>query len=132
MVRVKVIVAGSRKWPWRQYLMDALDFYLQNYRPEEIQIVNGTAGGPDSWGGEWADAHGVEQLKMPADWDGLGRKAGMVRNRAMAEVATHLIAFWDGESPGTKAMIEIATDLGLVVRVLNLKRIRQAMGVNDV
>lgn len=131
MVRIKVIVAGSRKWPWRQYLFSALDFYLQNYAPEEIQVINGTAGGPDSWGGEWAEARGVEQVRMPADWDTLGRRAGMVRNQQMAEVATHLIAFWDGESPGTKAMIEMATDRGLVVRVLNLKRIRQAMGVSN-
>ena len=35
----------------------------------------------------------------------------------MAENADALIAFWDGESRGTKNMIEEATALNLAVRV---------------
>jgi hypothetical protein len=37
----------------------------------------------------------------------------------MAKAATHLVAFWDGESRGTKHMIDIAKSLDLTVRVFN-------------
>lgn len=42
----------------------------------------------------------------------------MIRNQQMAWYATHLIAFWDGASPGTRGMIEVAKQDGLQVRVL--------------
>ena len=43
----------------------------------------------------------------------------MIRNKEMAENAEALIAFWDGESKGTKAMIEIAKNKNLKVRIIN-------------
>jgi hypothetical protein len=33
----------------------------------------------------------------------------------MLVTATHLVAFWDGKSPGTKHMIEIAKEKGIPV-----------------
>lgn len=42
---------------------------------------------------------------MPADWDRLGKKAGMVRNAQMADYADAAIVFWDGKSNGTANMI---------------------------
>ena len=45
----------------------------------------------------------------------------MVRNRAMADTATHLIAFYDGKSRGTKDMIEVAKKKGLEVTVIDVK-----------
>ncbi|WBQ32469.1 hypothetical protein [Erwinia phage Kuerle] len=41
-----------------------------------------------------------------ADWDGLGKRAGFVRNTEMAQVADIGVAFWDGSSRGTKHMID--------------------------
>jgi hypothetical protein len=37
----------------------------------------------------------------------------------MAEVADALIAFWDGESKGTKHMIDIMNNKGLPTKVVN-------------
>ena len=36
----------------------------------------------------------------------------------MAEDSHALIAFWDGESKGTKHMIDLATELNLKIRVV--------------
>jgi hypothetical protein len=55
---------------------------------------------------------------FPADWDFFGKRAGMLRNVKMAESATHLIAFWDGISNGTKNMIDEAKKRNLMVRVI--------------
>lgn len=54
---------------------------------------------------------------FPADWD-LGKRAGPIRNAQMAEKGTHLLAFWDGESNGTKNMISEAKKRNLEVRVV--------------
>ena len=40
----------------------------------------------------------------------------------MARHAMHLIALWDGQSPGTRHMIQIASDAHLAVRVVNTPR----------
>jgi hypothetical protein len=54
---------------------------------------------------------------FPADWKTHGKAAGPIRNRQMAKNAEALIALWDGNSRGTKNMIETATKLGLKVYV---------------
>ncbi|MOA29428.1 hypothetical protein D3C78_1504400 [compost metagenome] len=51
------------------------------------------------------------------DWDGLGKKAGHVRNREMGDYADALVALWDGTSKGTAGMVEYAKKKGLKVYV---------------
>lgn len=46
-----------------------------------------------------------------------GAKTGHIRNAEMADNADALIAYWDGESRGTKNMIETAKTKGLKVYV---------------
>ena len=41
-----------------------------------------------------------------ADWNKHGRAAGPMRNKQMADYADVLIAVWDGQSKGTKNMID--------------------------
>ena len=60
---------------------------------------------------------GYQIKRFPADWGKYGKKAGIIRNRAMAEYADALLAYWDGKSSGTRNMIEIARELGLKVGV---------------
>ena len=45
------------------------------------------------------------------DWEQNGKAAGILRNRDMALYADCLVAFWDGESRGTKHMIETMMEL---------------------
>jgi hypothetical protein len=56
-------------------------------------------------------------FRFPADWDRYGKAAGYIRNETMAANAEALIALWDGRSPGTKHMIDIARKKGLKVYV---------------
>lgn len=66
-------------------------------------------------------------LFFPAKWDTYGKAAGMIRNKEMADYAIKdsekaiLFAFWDGESRGTKGMIDIAKRCGMEVVVNELK-----------
>ena len=55
---------------------------------------------------------------MFADWGLHGRRAGYIRNEDMAEYADACIVFWDGKSPGSRHMIEIAKKAKLPLRIV--------------
>jgi len=121
---VRVIVVGSRTVSDRAYVFEALDRVLARLDPRLIEIVSGTARGADRLGEAYAAARGLPLRRFPADWARHGRAAGFRRNEAMAAYATHLVAFWDGRSRGTRHMIETARRAGLRVRVLPAARRR--------
>ena len=112
----KVIVAGSRTITDKDFIFQKLDHLLRNLH--NIEIVSGTAQGPDRIGELYAIHRNLGLIRFPADWDTYGKSAGYIRNRQMAEYATHLVAFHNGYSKGTKHMINIARELNLEVRVV--------------
>lgn len=77
----------------------------------------GAAKGTDTLAIKYAKERGYKLTKMPANWDKHGKKAGIIRNKEMADYAEALIAFWDGKSRGTKNMIETAKKNNLKVRI---------------
>jgi hypothetical protein len=77
------------------------------------------ARGADALGAKLAHNYSLKLIEMPADWDTHGKSAGYKRNQEMAKIATHLVAFWDSTSKGTKHMIDIATRKGLTVKVVS-------------
>ena len=108
---MNVIIAGSRGFTSYETLkatMAALDLAHQ-----DCLIISGGARGADKLGEQWAKEFGKTLTIMKADWDHFGKSAGYKRNKEMAKVATHLVAFWDGASKGTAHMIDIARDHGL-------------------
>ena len=115
----KVIIAGSRDFNDYELLKTKVDNILsQKKNTHKIYILSGKARGADSLGERYAVEHFLEVLFFPADWDTFGKCAGFKRNVEMANEADALIAFWDGESHGTKHMIDIATKKGLLVRTI--------------
>jgi ABC-type enterochelin transport system substrate-binding protein len=113
---MKVIIAGGRNFRDYDKLRESCDNILVNQK--EVEIVSGTAAGADTLGERYAQEKGYEVKKFPAQWDLYGKSAGYKRNQQMAEYADGLIAFWDGNSKGTKHMIDIANKMGLKVRVI--------------
>ena len=110
---MKTIVAGSRSITDIQLLFAAIR--ASGFKITEV--VCGEARGVDKMGRWWAEQNSVPVASFPADWEREGWRAGFVRNRRMAAYAEALIALWDGESRGTKHMIEIAEAKGLKVYV---------------
>ncbi len=84
-------------------------------------VISGTARGVDRLGEEWAVLMTIDIERYPAEWDKYGKSAGYRRNELMATKADALIAVWDGESRGTKHMIEVAKQYDLKVYVHNIK-----------
>jgi hypothetical protein len=116
---VRVIVAGSRGFNDFDKLTSELNKYLgDKVKQKGFEIVSGGARGADKLGEKYARANDATIKQFIPDWNGLGKRAGMVRNEEMAKYATHLVAFWDGVSLGTKHMINFAKKSGLKVRVV--------------
>jgi dissimilatory sulfite reductase (desulfoviridin) alpha/beta subunit len=120
MDNFKVIIAGSRGFSNYKFLREQCNKYLREKRKTcNIIIVSGHARGADTIGEKYAQDEGFDLEIYPAQWKKLGKQAGYRRNEQMAEVADALIAFWDGESHGTKHMIDIMTNKGLPTKVIN-------------
>lgn len=114
----RVIIAGGRDFQDYKLLRSTMDALLQNkLRKVKIVIICGMAKGADMLGARYAQERGYHIRYFPAEWDNLGKKAGIIRNEQMAQNADALVAFWDGESRGTKNMIETAEQYNLAVRV---------------
>jgi len=111
----KLIVAGGRDFSDYNLLCHRLDNLLRAKDPKDIIIVSGGAQGADKLGERYAAERGLRAEVYEAEWDRFGKRAGYLRNSQMADNADGLVAFWNG-SAGTKHMIDIATEQGLVVR----------------
>jgi len=129
-MKYKVIVAGGRDLQKKKpqvFVHLALAEELEHFgvtHPIQCEIVSGGAPGADTMGEIFARATGSKIVPFLADWNNLaeepckirvnkyGRQynclAGFNRNTRMLKYGNRLIAFWDGESTGTKDMIDKA------------------------
>lgn len=117
---LRIIVAGSRTFNDYDLLESTLSDYLKENN--NVTIISGAAKGADQLGERFARKYRYNLKCFPAQWDTYGKSAGPIRNRKMAEYASEghgiLFAFWDGNSRGTKSMIELAKKYGLEVYVV--------------
>lgn len=113
----RTIISGSRSCTELRHIYDAVK--ASGFFPSVV--ISGTCRGPDRFGEEWAKANGVPIERFPADWDQYGKQAGYIRNVDMACHAEALIAVWDGESNGTRHMINAARAKGLKIFVYMFK-----------
>ena len=120
---IKVIVAGSRTFTNFSLCEKELIRFIKTHHRKgimksDIEIVSGTARGADKLGEKFAIKYGFKVTQFPAEWDKYGKSAGYIRNKQMAEYATHCIVFWDGISKGSQHMIDLAKSRDLVTNVI--------------
>lgn len=113
---MKLIIAGGRDCTDEKVLFRALAKF-PDLRADEV--VCGMAKGADTLGYNYATCLGLDIKEFPAQWDLHGRKAGPLRNIEMGDYADALLALWDGESKGTKHMIEYMRKLNKPVYIYN-------------
>ena len=111
----RVIVAGGRDVTTLPQFLEVMEMFFD---PKNDILVNGGCPtGVDAMALRYAVNRGATHQVFHADWETHGRAAGPIRNREMAQNADVLIAFWDGQSRGTKSMIAEALKFGLEVHV---------------
>jgi Protein of unknown function (DUF2493). len=117
---MKVLTTGSRTWTGVLggerinavlYLLEGLATVLES----PLRLMNGACPqGADKLVQRWADINDVPLEEFPADWLGLGKPAGFVRNQFMVNQGADMcIAFLRDNSRGTLHTIERARAAGI-------------------
>lgn len=116
---LKIIVAGGRDFNDYCLLEKTLDQFLQDRQfIDSVEIVSGLAKGADLLGKKYAEERHINCREFPANWDLYGKSAGYRRNGEMANYADIAICFWDGQSKGTKHMIDTMQKQGKFVKII--------------
>jgi len=84
-----------------------------------LEVLSGKAKGADAFGEIWAKTNDIRVKEFPAEWDKYGKKAGMIRNKVMGDIADIAVIFWDGKSPGSKNMIDYFKSLKKPIYIIN-------------
>jgi hypothetical protein len=114
---MKLAIVGSRDFDDYE-LVDKLCAHLVE-RFDVNAIVSGGAKGADKLGERFARQYGLDMIVFKPDWQQFGKRAGYLRNVDIIEASNIVIAFWDGQSKGTKHSIDIATKAKKFLIVVN-------------
>lgn len=94
---MKIAIVGSREFSdW------SLITRYVNDLPADSVIVSGGARGADRTAEQAARMRGLQVEIYPAQWDAYGNGAGFIRNQQIVDAADRVVAFWDGQSRGTR------------------------------
>ena len=80
-------------------------------------ILSGGATGVDSIAEQWARQNKIEFVLYKPNYKIYGKRAPLVRDEEMVNAADLVIAFWDGQSRGTKYTIDYAKSIGRKVKL---------------
>ena len=111
---MKIAVIGSRTFNDYELVKETLSTFTISL------LVSGGAKGADSLGERYANENNIETLIFKPDWKKHGPAAGPLRNTDIVNNADTIIAFWDGESRGTKDSITKAEKLGKEVIIIKI------------
>lgn len=117
-----VIVAGGRYFTDYGLMKESLNNLIVN--PKNTVIVSGFAAGADTLGERYAEEHDIDVIVMKPEWKRYPnhRSGGFIRNEKMAWFSNRLVAFWDGQSTGTKHMIDTSKKYNIYSDVVMYER----------
>lgn len=113
---MKLAIIGSRNFTNYKLLQEI----LEQYKPKITLVVSGAAKGADSLGEKWALENNIQTLIFPADWNQYGKRAGFIRNEDIIKNCDCCVAFWDGESKGTKHSLSLCKKYNKPVKIVQI------------
>lgn len=115
---MKLAIVGSRTFTDYLFLESTI---MTRINKTVTEIVSGGAPGADSLAEDFAKKFQLKMKVFPADWKGLGKKAGYLRNISIIEYSDIVIAFWDFVSPGTKSSINLAYKMHKELHIIDVR-----------
>ena len=109
----RILVCGGRDF--RSFAFVDRHLRLVHEKHGISVVIEGDADGADRLAKRWAIMMGIPVETYPADWSGLGRRAGPIRNRRMLDEGKPdaVVAFPGGD--GTRDMVNVARNKGVPV-----------------
>lgn len=90
----------------------------QHLSPQDYAaILSGGVTGVDSIVEQWARQNKIEFVLYKSNYKIYGKRAPLIRDEEMVNAADLVIAFWDGQSRGTKYTIDYAKSIGRKVKL---------------
>ena len=118
---MKVGIIGSRGF--NNY--ELVDEVMNEHIDEVEVIVSGGAKGADTIGEFWAKQNNKNLLIFKPEWGKFGKRAGFIRNQDIVKNSDLVLAFWDGQSKGTKNSIDLCEKFGIPVKVIYYNEIER-------
>lgn len=116
---LRLLVAGSRYYDqyvvFKQVTVDYVNRFKSPYHTNaDVTLITGLARtGADDMTIRLCREMGYNMEGYAPDWNLHGKAAGMIRNTTMGDKCNKGIFFWDGESRGTKHMIDTLVKNGI-------------------
>lgn len=85
--------------------------WVLKFHKDIKSIVSGGAVGADSLAERYAKYWSIPIKVIRPKWEKHGRGAGFIRNTEIVQNSDMIIAFWDGQSSGTKNTIDKARNM---------------------
>ena len=117
---IRIIIASGRDFRDYSRVKKKADIFISEIKPTETIIIFGGEKRVDSLGEKYARENNLQVELFKEDWSKFGRAAGPKRNELMDQYTSHLLAFWNEESKGTKPMISLAKREKLIVRTCRI------------
>lgn len=108
---MKLAIIGRRGFTDYDFLKENVIEFLKNNSLVCTHIVSGGAKGTDTLAHQFALEHHLEMIVFKPNWKLYGKAAGFIRNTDIVETADMIMAFWDGNSNGTKDSLNKAAAL---------------------
>lgn len=110
----KILVTGGRDYHDIAHVYEILDFYSSMDVAGPTMIIEGGATGADALASLWAYKRGMPHVRVNAQWNYYGKKAGHLRNGWMLLLAPDICIAFPGGT-GTANMRKQAEEAGVTV-----------------
>lgn len=109
---MKIAILGSRT---------VKEIKINNVLPADTtEIVSGGARGVDSCAAALAREMDIKLTVFLPEYERYGRAAPIVRNKQIVDYADRVIVIWDGESHGSKFVIDYCKKVGKECQIFNI------------
>ena len=116
---MNILICGSREDFDKEKAEDYLKEFIRSNRTDTF--IHGGAKGVDTLADRILLKFECHIERMIPDYDIYGRRATIIRNRAMVMTADRVIAFWNFKSRGTKYTIDYARVLQIPVDIVDVR-----------
>lgn len=109
---MKLAIIGSRNCP-------PIDI-MSHLKHLPTGVVSGGARGADTYAREFAQKYNLPLTEYLPEYDKYGKAAPLIRNKLIVDNCDCLIAFWDGQSRGTKFTLDYAKEKGKPIKIVQI------------